>query len=245
MKDEVKKGAPRLAYEHLGLWRNPFGVPTPEDWAVLAVVDVEDSVAKAMRGDVVQIVGEPGRGKSTYMRAMHRAIDPEAPFVYVGPGERPLIPSRAPVVFVDEGQRLRPWTRMWLGVRVHTLVFGTHGDHTSELRLVGRRVHTVRVGGSGVRQLAEMIRRRIAWASREEEPRVWVTEEAVAGLVTLCSDDVRRAMKLMFRIFERMEEPGAMLWPPPEGVEVPGPSRHLAPGGVREVNTRAPGGGVW
>jgi len=230
-----------LVFEHLGLWRNPFGVPTPEDWGRLAVVDVDDAVARARAGDVVQVVGEPGRGKSTTMRAMQRLIDADAPFIYVGPGERPTIPLTSEVVFVDEAQRLWPWTRLRLGWRVPVLVFGTHSDHAKELRLVGRRVHTVRVGGVSAERLAEMIRLRIAWASRGEEPLVWATDELVAGLVESCGDDVRRVIKTLYRVIEVMEEPGAMPWPLPSGVQVHEASRHLEPGGAREVNTRAPG----
>jgi hypothetical protein len=76
-------------------------------------------------------LGDCGRGKSTHLHALH-AQYPDVPLTYVGPGERPRIPA-APVVFVDEVQRLSRRRRARLFRRRASFVLTSHEDHGHEL----------------------------------------------------------------------------------------------------------------
>lgn len=97
-----------LAFEELNLRRNPFGEPAPEEMAALTVVEVEQYVEQLSRpGFAVQYLGEAGRSKSTHLRGLHRFF-PDIPYLKFPENTRiPKIPH-APVLFLDETQRLPP-----------------------------------------------------------------------------------------------------------------------------------------
>ena len=100
-----------LVFAQLNLRWNPFGEPAPEDIASLAVVDVEAYVERLRRpGYAVQYLGEAGRGKSTHLIALHRFF-PDMPYLKFPENAKiPRIPH-APVLFLDEAQRLPPGLR--------------------------------------------------------------------------------------------------------------------------------------
>ena len=118
----------RTAYGHLGLYWNPFGSVEHEDWTRLIVPQVDlDSLARQLRNPALALTfrGEPGRGKSTHLRALH-AFFPEVPYTYLPPNASPRTPiPQARVLFVDEVERLSPRQRRKLYARPTPLALAT------------------------------------------------------------------------------------------------------------------------
>ncbi len=118
-----------LAFEQVNLRWNPFGEPAPEDMATLAVVDVAAYVERLKTpGFALQYLGEPGRGKSTHLCALHQFF-PDMPYPKFPEITRiPRIPE-VPVLFLDETQRLPRGLRTQIFSRHGSFVIATHQDH--------------------------------------------------------------------------------------------------------------------
>lgn len=237
-----KNHTPGLPYAHLNLRRNPFSQPPPEARAALAVVDQLDLprlAARLRQGRfVLQLMGQCGRGKSTHMRALH-ALLPEAPLVYFPEDPpRPPVPLGAPLMLLDETQRIGWWTRRKLWRSGAGIVAGTHQDHTAELRRAGVAFEAHTIEGLTPDRLRAIVARRIEWARRDDGPVPWLTDEAIDGLIATHGDDLRAIERLGYELFQRMRTIGPMPWPPPQDVPTIAPSQHLHDGGVREIITR-------
>ncbi len=200
---------PGLAFAHLNLRRNPFGEPLRAERGELAVADrsmLEEWVERLHRpGFAVQFLGECGRGKTTHLLALHRHF-PTAPFVYVGPGERPRLPRRprgAPF-FLDEAQRIPRRRRARLFRRSVSFALGSHEDLGEELRSVGLEVVTVHAAeGMVTVKLEEIFRRRIEWARRLEGPVPTISGRTVESLVATYGTDVRAMERALYDAFQR------------------------------------------
>jgi hypothetical protein len=198
---------PELAFEALNLYRNPFGELEVPDRAALAVVEptlLERARELARAGQALLFLGDCGRGKSTHLHALH-ALHPGAPFTYVGPGERPRIPA-APVVFVDEVQRLSRWQRARLFRRRASFVLGSHEDHGPELERAGLRVTTVRVGGVDAHRLEHIVARRIEAARRGPGSVPRVPRDTLEALTRHFGDDLRAIEDHLYGVFQALEE---------------------------------------
>jgi len=198
-----------LPHAPLNLRRNPFGFVPLEESSGLTVPEVELSTPIASLrepGFAVLLMGEAGRGKSTHLRAIHEAFA-ELPFTYIGEGERPQIPV-APVVFVDECQRLSWWGRRRLFRRPQvSFALTSHLDVTGELKRAGLRVFTRTLG-----ELDEGRIERILWLRikgvRLAPGRVPSLEEgSVRWLIQHFGSDLRGMSSLLYEVFQALEEP--------------------------------------
>ncbi len=91
-----------LAFAHLNLRFNPFGELDPAERARVAVLPP----LEVRSGEVVQVMGEAGRGKTTHLLAWHAAT-PASGYEYVPEGSVRLRTRALPAVFfADEAQRL-------------------------------------------------------------------------------------------------------------------------------------------
>lgn len=200
-----------LPFAHLNLRRNPFGEPSSRERAALAVVDRE-LLAPLVRslaepGFAVQFTGECGRGKSTHLHAL-RAHFPDAPYLYFAEGARPPPIPRAPVLFLDETQRL-PWrTRRRVFRRGVTLAIGTHRDHSGELARAGLRFETVRLDGFTPVRVHRIIERRIEWARRAPGPVPWLGLDGVARLSDRFGGDLRAMESHLYDVFQQLDRIG-------------------------------------
>jgi hypothetical protein len=196
-----------LAFEALNLQRNPFGELEARERAALAVVEpalLEQARELRQARQALLFLGDCGRGKSTHLHAVH-ALHPDVPLTYVGPGERPRIPQ-APVVFVDEVQRLSRRQRARLFRRRASFVLGSHENHGPELERAGLRMTTVRVGGVDTRRLKHIVTRRIEAARRAPGPVPRVPRATLEALTRRFGDDLRAIEDHLYGVFQALEE---------------------------------------
>ncbi len=196
----------RLAFAHMNLRRNPFGEASAEDLAQLAVVQVEQYVSRLQQpGFALQFMGDRGRGKTTHMLAL-RAYFPQAPYFHFAEGAAiPEIPE-APLLFLDETQRLPRTLRKRIFASPVSFVIGTHYDHYSELRKAGKDCKTVLLKGLTSDQLDRIIRRRIEWARRGPGPVPVITPQEIERLIDDYKDDVSAILSNLYEKFQAMEE---------------------------------------
>jgi len=193
-----------LAFEHLNLRWNPFGEAAPEDIPSLAVVEVEPYVERLRRpGFAIQFLGESGRGKSTHLMALHRFF-PGMPYLKFPENARiPRIPH-APVLFLDETQRLPRDLRRRVFSRKASFVLGTHEDHS--LELAGARIETVsiRLRGLTRERLAQIIERRLEWARRGTGPLPSLSATKITRLIEAYGDDVSAILACLYEEFQTL-----------------------------------------
>lgn len=193
-----------LPFAHLNLRRNPFGEPTREERAALAIT----SVAALRNGEIVQFVGPSGRGKTTHLLALSHF---HAGAVYERLDEGDVRPRRAPlgggaVYLLDEAQRAGSGELERIGACVRTIALGTHDDLGS--RFGGRPVRTVEVGGIDLETLARVVEARLRWARRgDSAPIPRVPAATLARLLARHGDDVRAIESDLYDAFQALEEP--------------------------------------
>jgi hypothetical protein len=194
-----------LAFEKLNLRWNPFGEPAPEDIASLAVVDVEVYVERLRRpGFAVQYLGEAGRGKSTHLMALHRFF-PDMPYLRFPENTRiPRIPH-APVLFLDETQRLPRNLRRRIFSRSGSFVIGTHEDHSAELAKARIETVTIHLSGMTPERLAQIIERRLEWARRGPGPLPHLSSSRISGLIGAYGDDLSAILERLYEEFQTLD----------------------------------------
>ena len=197
-----------LAFEPLNLRWNPFGEPAPEDIAGLAVVDVEAYVDRLRKpGFAVQYLGEAGRGKSTHLMALHRFF-PDMPYLRFPENTRiPRIP-RAPVLFLDETQRLPRGLRQRIFSRKGSFVIGTHEDHSPELARAGIETVSIHLSGMTAERLARIIERRLEWARRGPGPLPRLSDSKIARLIAAYGDDLSAILGCLYEEFQTLQGGG-------------------------------------
>lgn len=196
---------PSLAFKRLNLRWNPFGEAAPDDIARLAVVEVEQYVERLKHPRfAVQCLGEAGRGKSTHLLALHRFF-PSMPYLrFREDAKLPRIPH-APVLFLDEAQRLPPGQRMRVFSRIASFVIGTHEDHSIELARAGVEVASIRLRGLASGRLAEIIQRRIEWARRGPGPVPSLSASEITWLIEQYGDDLSAILGRLYEEFQTLE----------------------------------------
>ena len=194
-----------LAFAHLNLRWNPFGEASAEDIAQLAIVQVEQYVERLKRpGFALQFMGDPGRGKTTHMLAL-RGFFPQAPYFHFAEGAAiPEIPE-APLLFLDETQRLPRSLRSRIFSWQASFVIGTHYDHSRELKKAGKECTVVLIKGITAGQLDAIIRRRIEWARRGPGPVPAVTHAEIARFIQDYKDDLSAIFSQLYEKFQAME----------------------------------------
>jgi energy-coupling factor transporter ATP-binding protein EcfA2 len=192
----------RLAFSHLNLRVNPFGEPSAGDRARLAVVEA----AALAEGEIVQFIGDSGRGKTTHLLALASRY-PSAVYEKLDEGQdrwTALVPRDAPLL-LDEAQRARPDDLRALLASVRTVALGTHADLSG---LSPRPMRTVRVGGVGSKKLGAIVARRIEWARRGPGAIPWVSKNALTTLGRRHGDDVRAILGELYDLFQTLPEVG-------------------------------------
>ena len=198
-----------LPFAHLNLRLNPFGEPPLEERGRLAVVYV-DELVEPLRGErhAVLVVGDSGRGKTTHLLALRQHFS-DAPYYHIGEGESPPDFATAPLLFIDELQRVSRWRRFrLLRRRGLSLVIGSHEDHTRELQRSGWTVHLIEVGGASPDLLVTIVARRIEWARRGPGPVPQVGVATARILLERHGDDLRAIEGSLYEVFQQLEEIG-------------------------------------
>lgn len=170
---------------------NPFGMPAQHQRAALVVptLDLDDVAARLRRGGLaVQLLGEPGRGKTSHLHALHaRFLD--MPLVRLRAPCREL--AAAPVMFVDEAQWLRRRAARRLFGACRAVVLAGHRDWGRTLRRAGMAVQTIRLDGLSLAQLGTYVHRRMTWAQRDPGPVPAPPRRVLAALHAQHRGDVR------------------------------------------------------
>jgi hypothetical protein len=194
----------RLPFAHLNLRFNPFGEPSREERARLAVVDLPE----LRPGDPVQLIGDSGRGKTTHLLAL-RARHEGALYRKLHDGEdlgrAPEWPRAGSIFLLDEAQRLAPRALRGLLRLPLTLALGTHHDLSPA---ADRALRTVRVDAIDVARLRAIVARRIEWARRAPGPVPVVDDGVLAALIARHGSDIRAVEGTLYEAVQRMEEPG-------------------------------------
>ncbi len=195
------------AYGHLNLVCNPFGEIPTDERAALVVADLDRlACAVAQPGFALQVLGDSGRGKTSFLLAL-AARFPHTPYVRVDPGGRANLP-RTKLLFVDEVQALpRRRRRRLFARRQRSLVLGSHDDFSGELRAAGFEVRTHRPAeGRTVEQLEEIFRRRIERARRGPGPVPTVPRRTVEHLMQIAGDNIRAMEGMLYDAVQSARE---------------------------------------
>jgi hypothetical protein len=211
---DIRPIAQRSPFRRYNLRRNPFGELTQQERAELAVVDPTDWL-DFLQDDlaVLQFIGPCGRGKTTHLLAILRAI-PRAQYVYLPEdGPQPAISRHRPLL-IDESQRLSfLQLRRVFHVR-GALVLGTHRDHTRAIQRAGREVVTVDVAAHhSPHRLAAILNRRLE-ASRVTEGEI--PHVSLQHAVKLCDKfgtDIRAMEHFLYDQFQACVNEQTP-WPP-------------------------------
>jgi len=189
------------AFEHVNLRFNPFGELNGSRRAQVALLQPLSIRA----GDVVQVMGEAGRGKTTHLLAWHHA-NPSSDYEYSAEGVDRIRTCPLPeLFFVDEAQRLTRRELRRIFDWVPRLVIATHEDLSAHTR---RSVRTLWLRGMDAERLAAVLQRRIEAARRGPGPIPCLSHAAIAALLARFGDDLRAVESYLYDVFQAVEEPG-------------------------------------
>ena len=198
-----------LPFAHLNLRYNPFGEVPLSERGSLAVtqLDMDRLVSRLQQpGFVKMFLGDCGRGKTTHLLALREHL-PDAPYLHFREDEPiPPIPE-APIVFLDELQRVPTQMRRKLYRRTASWVIGSHENHAREMQNAGLEVEVTEFDGVEVEQLMQMLNTRIVRAARVVgDPLPRVGENAARRLVEIYYDDIRAMEGFLYEQFQQMSE---------------------------------------
>lgn len=215
-------------WARLGLRRNPFGEPPPEDAGALIVAPEVEGLAEHLRraGSAVQVLGQEGRGKTARLRALGLRF-PAAPYAYLPEdGPLPELPRvgkakpSVPALLLDEAQRLprRRRRRLFrtLAERGATLGLASHQDLRRELEDAGLGVETTVAAGLDPERLLAIVERRLEWArlERADRPPPRPSHAQAEELIRRFGDDLRGLLDHLYEVYqERLSTGGDERWP--------------------------------
>ena len=193
-----------LPYAHLNLRKNPFGEMDLSERLEIAISDSEGLANQLQKpGVTVQFIGGKGTGKTSNLLALKRSF-PEAPYVYIGEGERPTIPGGT-LLFLDEAQRLSRWRRGRLFKRNRSFVIGTHIDLAGFLRAAGLEVRTIYPEqGLCKEKLETLFHRRIMRVQRSPGPIPRIKDQTIQDLMTQYGTDIRSMEDDLYERFQSL-----------------------------------------
>ena len=198
-----------LPYAHLNLRYNPFGRLTAEIKSAFDAIQIDlDYYADRLKepGFAVQFLKEGRPGKTTHLLALRQRF-PGAPYVHVTAQDRtPTIPQ-APVLFIDQMQRMPRARRRALLRRRASFAIVSHMNHAREFRQARLAYELIALSGLDVARLHESIEQRIACARREEgQPVPTVGLQACTDLIARFGDDLVAIHTYLYDLFQRMKE---------------------------------------
>lgn len=205
----------------LNLTANPFGELTPDDRVAAAVVDIEPWREWLTAGPrrALQFIGDCGRGKTTHLLALAAAM-PDSAYVYLPPHpleQRKLVPPYwlpsqaplpemppAPVLAIDEAQRLPRALRRQVFARGSMLVLGTHCSLARPLRRAGYEWQSVAVAASTTaEQIQTIMNRRIEQVRLGEGELPLINASQAAELHARFGDDLRAIEGHLYEQFQQ------------------------------------------
>lgn len=192
-----------VSYARLNLLRNPFGQLAPQELAALAIVDASDLLAWLSGGGrALQLVGPPGRGKSTHLRALAAAL-PRA--TWLRPSEEGALdaPARMELALLDDAQRLADRALASLLVRAGSIALASHRCREGLLRLAGLAVRTIALPPPAPALLRSVAAARIEAARRGEGPVPDVSLGTCARLLETHAGDLHAALD---DLYDRLQE---------------------------------------
>ncbi len=201
-------------YRRLNLTRNPFGELTRPERAELGICSVETwlGLINGPNADkqVVQFIGECGRGKSTHLLSIHAQV-PGARYVYLPIDQpAPTLDSHRPLL-VDEAQRLTKRARRKLFADGGPLVLGTHEDLTSEIAAAGLSVTTVPVASLlTAERLQAILHARIAASRLGPGSLPHISLNRCQRLIETFGDDIRSMEHHLYLIFTKIAVHGQL-----------------------------------
>ncbi|MEJ2012014.1 MAG: hypothetical protein P8X64_07285 [Anaerolineales bacterium] len=208
-------------FERFNLRANPFRALTEDEWAALAWLHPALLSALGQPFPILQIRGESGRGKSSALLAVKRELlargrDPH--YLYLPPGVHRLKRDQqwGDPLLLDEIERLPIRVRRRLFQRTLQfegrppgLVFSSHEDLTQEIeRLRPAAVLSLKLPPVTRRQLMDLLHHRIRAASPGGGLPIWFAADAVSLLIEVYGDDLRGIERMVYEVFQRLEEPG-------------------------------------
>ena len=190
----------QLAFSHLNLRRNPFGALDRMTRAELAVVPA----IEVGENEVVQFMGQAGRGKTTHLLALHLRW-PGSVYEYIPEGSDRYHTRSLPAVgfLLDEAQRLPPRRLRRMFARARRLVLATHEDVSRYSR---RPVRTIEIAGLSAAKLNAIAEARIESARRAPGPIPRLSADACERLVQLHGDDLRAIEYHLYGVFQELPE---------------------------------------
>jgi hypothetical protein len=198
-----------LPYAHLNLRYNPFGRLRPEEKSAFDAIRIDlDHYANRLKqpGYAVQFLREGKPGKTTHLLALRRYY-PDAPYVCVE--DRAPLPDipQAPVLFIDQMQRMPRARRLEILRRPASFAIVSHTNHASEFRRARLRYDLIKLSGLTVERLYENIEQRILRARRDEDqPVPTVSKEAAAALMAKYGDNLLAIHVHLYDLFQDMPE---------------------------------------
>lgn len=202
-----------LSPSYLNLRFNPFGSLTAEERGELAVIafDLDPLVRRLKRpGFAVLFLGHSGRGKSTHLFAL-RSHFPQAPYIYVADGEpTPPFPD-APLLFIDEMQRVPRRRRRELLTQQASFVIGSHRNHRRELEKAGLAYEVVKLKRVSVERAQIIFRKRIEFARRSpDRPLPSVSRKTIRRLLIKHRGDLWAVEDDLYDQMQALEVPAEL-----------------------------------
>lgn len=197
-----------LPFVHLNLHKNPFGSLTLDEQAQLAIVDVDFFVEQLKCGPFrVQFLGDCGAGKTTHLLAIRKCFS-DAPYFHFAEGAPiPKIPQ-APLLFLDETQRLpRQLLKSLLSQKI-SLVIATHRNHSKILRRANIPFESVKLNGLSDEKLQTWIESRIEAVRRQPGAIPQLEPHAAAKLRQKFGRDLRAIEDHLYDVFQSLEDIG-------------------------------------
>jgi len=187
-----------LAYVRLNLRHNPFGEATLEQRRHLALLpDTIPLDVISQKGYLLQVCGEVGCGKSSYLLALSRLVD-GAVYIRCGPGLNMSYSPRQQLL-VDEYDLVSERKRVRLLKKFTVKAVATHRDFSAEIKRQGYEVMTVNPAESMTPDLLErIVQQRLEWARRGPGPLPAIDRDTLAELSVRSNNNVRTVENLLY-----------------------------------------------
>jgi len=156
-------------------------------------------------GTAVQLVGKCGRGKTTHLLALKRAL-PDAVYTRLRQGDPPPTLQPVSVLLLDEADAVWTWHRARLLRGARSVALAVHASHAVQLTALGFAVHTVQVGSSDPDRLAAIVYRRVEAARLSDGPVPSVPPSSLNALIRRHGDDVRAIEDELYSAFQGLHE---------------------------------------
>ena len=164
----------QLHFEHLNLRYNPFGTLDYKRWSESVIIQTSDYLPHIKSKQTVLFLGQKGVGKTSYLLGLMRYFE-DASYIRLPMffESRVHIPD-APVLFIDECQRLLPWQFPYVFRKDRKVVLGSHRNHRFELSLFGWKTKVVHVKQKDTQMIHRIFQRKIEQSRRShaEIPKI-------------------------------------------------------------------------